>query len=83
VKLSQKGMAKALGFGWGGAMLVVGLGHLIFFPYGQSFLQVIASIYPGYHAVPTVKDVALGTLYGTLDGAIGGFILAWLYNRFA
>ncbi len=44
MELSQKGMAKAFGFGWGGAMLVAGLGHLIFFPYGQSFLQVIGYV---------------------------------------
>ena len=83
MKLSQKGLAWAFGLGWGGAMLVIGLGNLIFHPYGQSFLQAIASVYPGYHAVPTFMDVAVGTLYGAVDGAIGGFILAWLYNRFA
>ncbi len=83
MKLSQKGLAWALGLGWGGAILLLGSGNLIFHPYGQSFLQAIASVYPGYQAVPTFFDVAVGTLYGAVDGAIGGFILAWLYNRFA
>ena len=83
MKLSQKGLAWALGLGWGGAMLVIGVGNLIFPPYGQSFLQAIASVYPGYHASPSVFAVTVGTLYGAVDGAIGGFILAWLYNRFA
>ncbi len=61
----------------------MGLGNLIFFPYGQTFLQAIASVYPGYHAAPTFFDVVVGTLYGAADGVIGGFILAWLYNKFA
>jgi hypothetical protein len=25
----------------------------------------------------------VGTLYAVLDGAVGGALLAWLYNRFA
>ncbi len=83
MKLSQKGMAKALGLGWGGAMLLVGLAHLMFAPYGQALVQLMASVYPGYHGVPTLLDVVVGTLYGAADGAVGGFILAWLYNRFA
>jgi len=83
MKLSQKGLAWALGLGWGGAMLVVGVGNLIFPPYGQPFLQAVASVYPGYHAVPSFLDVVVGTLYGAADGAIGGCVLAWLYNRFA
>ncbi len=39
MKLSQKGLAQALGLGWGGAILLIGVANLIFHPYGQSFLQ--------------------------------------------
>ncbi len=31
----------------------------------------------------TLADVAVGTIYGLLDGAIAGLLLGWLYNIFA
>jgi len=51
--------------------------------YGAAFLQVMASVYPGYHASGSVLDVMKGTLYAFVDGAIFGVVFAWLYNRFA
>ncbi len=48
--------------------------------YGQAFLDVMASIYPGFHAAGTFGDAIVGTLYGVVDGAIGGAVFAWLYN---
>ena len=69
MKLSQKGLAQALGLVWGGAILLIGLGNLIFPSYGQFFLQAVASVYPGYHGVPTFMDVTVGTVYGAVDGA--------------
>ena len=83
MKLSTRGLACALGLAWGGAMLVMGTGHLIFYPFGAPLLQALASVYPGYYAVPSLLDVLVGTLYGLVDGAVAGLILAWLYNRFA
>jgi len=68
---------------WGLAMLTMGLGNLIWGSYGQQFLQVMSSVYPGYHATRSVADVIVGTLYGISDGFIGGAVFAWLYNQFA
>ena len=68
---------------WGGAVLLVGLGNLIRPSYGGAFLEIVASIYPGYHVTRTIGSVIVGTLYGALDGAIGGLIFAWLYNLMA
>ena len=68
---------------WGGAVLLVGLGNLIRPSYGGAFLDIVASIYPGYHVTRTIGSVIVGTLYGALDGAIGGLIFAWLYNLMA
>jgi CBS domain-containing protein len=44
---------------------------------------VCASIYPGYHPGTGMGSVATGTLYALVDGAVGGAILAWLYNASA
>ena len=77
---------RALGFGfgivWGGAILFVGIANLIWPDYGVACLQLAASIYPGYDATGSVGQVIVGTLYGLLDGFVGGLIFGWLYNYF-
>jgi hypothetical protein len=83
MKLSVKGLALACGILWGVAMLAMGLANLIWGSYGQQFLQTMASVYPGYHATRSGAEVIVGTLYGVVDGLIGGAVFAWLYNQFA
>ena len=84
MRLSVRSMALAGGVMWGVmCMLVVGLGNMLWPGFGQGLLDLAASIYPGYDAAPNIGQVLLVTLYGLLDGAIGGAIFAWLYNRFA
>lgn len=65
---------------WGGAMLVVATAALVWPSYGRTFLEVVASIYPGYHPGPSIGSVITGTLYAVVDGAVGGAVFAWLYN---
>jgi TRAP-type mannitol/chloroaromatic compound transport system permease large subunit len=83
MKFSVKGLALASGILWSVAMLGMGLANLIWSSYGQQFLQTMASVYPGYHATRSVAEVIVGTLYGAVDGFIGGAVFAWLYNQFA
>ena len=80
MKLDLKALGITIGLMWSGAVLIVGLANLIWPTYGTSFLQVTASIYPGYHASGSLGDMVAGTLYALVDGAVGGLILAWLYN---
>ena len=51
------------------SFLMVGITNLVWSGYGSTFLQVVASIYPGYHAETCVRDIAVGTLYALVDGA--------------
>lgn len=84
MKLSIRAMAITSAFVWGIlAMFLTGLANLIWPSYGQEFLRVMASIYPGYHAGRTLAEVVVGGLYGLVDGAGAGAIFAWLYNRLA
>ena len=83
MKLDIKGMAITLGLVWGAAVLLVGIANLIWPNYGQAFLELVASIYPGYTAGASVGQLIVGTLYGLVDGAVGGAVIAWLYNLFA
>ncbi len=68
---------------WAGAILFTGVCSLIWPGYGQAFLDLIASVYPGYKGTASIGQVVIGTLYGLVDGGIAGIIFAWLYNFFA
>ncbi len=83
MKLSIKAMGIAAAICWGGGIFLIGVGNLISDTYGVAFLEVIASIYPGYSMSSTFGSVIVATLYGALDGAIIGFVFGWVYNRFA
>jgi len=63
-------------------ILIVGLCNLAYPAYGLEFLRLVGSLYPGYDATPQVGSVVVGTLYGLVDGSIGGIIFVWLHNRF-
>jgi len=81
MKLSVKGLALASAIGWGGSILIVGILNLIWSGYGVAYLDLVRSIYPGYAAISGFVGVLVGTVYGFVDGWIGGAIIAWLYNR--
>ncbi|MFV2007447.1 MAG: hypothetical protein ACC667_08365 [Longimicrobiales bacterium] len=83
MKLSIKGLALASGILWGGSILLVGLINLIWPAYGVAFLDLAQSIYPGYGGAAGFWGLIVGTLYGVVDGAVGGAIFAWLYNAFS
>lgn len=83
MKLSVKGLAWAMGLLWGALVLLVGVLNLVFPGYGAVFLEWMASFYPGYHGPAGMGSVVVATLYGLVDGAIFGWLLAWLYNAFA
>ncbi len=80
MRLDVKAMGITAGLLWGGMVLTIGLAHLIWPQYGVAFLELMSSIYPGYD-VSGFGSVVVGTLYGLVDGWIGGVILAWLYNK--
>jgi hypothetical protein len=82
MKLNVRALAIVSALVWGLAMLLTGLANLIWPSYGHDFLQVMASVYPGYHATRSFGEVMVGTLYGLVDGGVGGAVVAWLYNRF-
>jgi hypothetical protein len=83
MKFNIKALALACAILWGGAVLAVLLANLVCTTYGQNFLEMMASIYPGYHANHTAVQAVIGTLYAAADGLIGGAVVGWLYNRLA
>lgn len=81
MKLDPKALAITSAIMLGGATLVVGLLNLGNAEYGTVFLQMLASVYHGYHAEATFVSVLIGTGYAIVDGAICGYVFAWIYNR--
>ncbi len=73
-------LALALGVFWGAAILIVAVANLIWPNYGRAFLDLAASLYPGYHPGSGLASVITVTFYGLVDGAIGGALFGWLYN---
>lgn len=83
MKFSLKGLAVAAAVLWAGALLFVGAANLVDTSYGVHFLQLMASIYPGYDALPSVPQLMILVLYGLVDGAVCGLLFAWIYNLVA
>ena len=82
MRLSTKALSSVSALLWGGSILVLCLLHLAMPNYGTGFLDGVGSIYPGFHGGRSLADALVGTGYAIVDGGIGGFVLAWLYNAF-
>ncbi len=48
--------------------------------YGQTSLDLIAQVYPGYEV--TTRGAWIGLIWGFLDGFIGTYVVVWLYHVF-
>jgi len=81
MKLDPKALAYTGAALWGASFLLVGLVNLSASSYGTEFLDLMASLYPGYTADRTFESVLIGTGYALVDGAVGGWLFGWLYNR--
>ena len=57
MRLDIKVMVLTLGILWGAVVLLTGLIDLIWSGYGTAFLQMLASIYPGYKAYEVVRNI--------------------------
>jgi site-specific recombinase len=83
MKFNIRALALASAILWGGCVLLVGVANLICAGYGQHFLEMLSSFYPGYHATRSFAEVAVVTFYAIVDGLVGGLVFGWLYNRLA
>ncbi|MBI2174314.1 MAG: hypothetical protein HYU33_03880 [Candidatus Omnitrophica bacterium] len=66
-----------------GSVLAIGLANLASPSYGEEVLDLLASLYPGYHAEHTIESVLVATGYALVKGAVLGALFAWCYNRLA
>lgn len=61
----------------------VALMNLAFPPYGQAFLDLLGSVYPGYHGDRSPGGALVLAGYAMVKGAALGWLTAALYNRVA
>lgn len=79
MKLDKTALGLAGGIVWGVAVFLATL--WVLYRGGGEHLELLAKFYIGYSV--TVGGAFVGLVYGFVDGFIGCWILAWLYNRFA
>ncbi|MFQ5847652.1 MAG: bacteriophage holin [Candidatus Methylomirabilales bacterium] len=77
--LSMKGLSLALGLSWGGGVFLLGLAGSI--GWGRPMVDVLGSVYLGFR--PDLGGSLIGGVWAFVDGALGGIVIAWLYNRFS
>ena len=75
-KLNVKALAIGLGVSWAVCMLFAG--WMSTFGWGTKFVEVMASVYIGFK--PTFLGGVIGAIWGFVDGATGGAIIALVYN---
>ena len=80
MQFNLRALSVTAGLFWGGAVLLVAIANLIWQGYGAAFLQIVASIYPGYEIGTGIGSVVVVTVYAFIDGVICGAIFGWLYN---
>jgi hypothetical protein len=82
MKLDTFRFGITVGIIWGSIVFLVAVGNMVIAGYGEAFLKLVESIYPGYHLGKWgFAGVVVATLYAALDGFIMGVVFAWIYNR--
>ncbi len=76
--MNPKAFGIAAGCFWGLMMLLTTILNL-FTGYGQKLLEAFVELYPGYTI--SLFGSVVGFAYGFVDLFVGGFMIAWLYNK--
>ena len=74
--LNPKRVGLACGLFW--AVTVMFFGLIAMFGWGIPIQNILSSVYRGYE--PSIKGLIIGGLWALVDGFIGGYIFAWIWN---
>ena len=80
MKLNIKAMAIAFGLVWGISLFVI-TWWIILLEGSSNATTFLGKFYIG-HSLTPIGSV-IGFIWGLIDGAIGGAMFAWLYNKFS
>ncbi|MFQ5816756.1 MAG: hypothetical protein ACE5H2_02220 [Terriglobia bacterium] len=82
MKFNLKALALTGALIWGIlAVFLCGIANLIWPAYAKGFLELLASVYPGYSGAASFGQVLIATGYGLVDGAVALLVFGWLYNK--
>ncbi len=76
-KLNPKALGLSLGI-LGGVVFFLWTLVAAYTGYGLELLELLITIYPGYSV--TAAGALIGFIYCFLDGFVGGYLIAYLYN---
>ena len=79
MKIRPLGFGMSIGILWGLSVVIISL-LSIYFSYGTAVVTFLTTVYLGYEL--TLVGVLIGTGWAFLDGFVGGFLLAAVYNLF-
>jgi hypothetical protein len=80
-KLNEKALAISLGVLWSLAILSLSIIAMMSENYLHNVVEFFSSIYLGYSL--SFTGILIGMVWAFIDAAIGGWLLAWLYNKLA
>lgn len=80
-KLNEKALAISLGVLWSLAILSLSIIAILSENYLHNIVEFFSSIYLGYSL--SFTGILIGMVWAFIDAAIGGWFLAWLYNKLA
>ncbi|MEX1012697.1 MAG: bacteriophage holin [Waddliaceae bacterium] len=75
--LNAKNLGLSFGIVWGVSVWFVTILSM-FTGYGDSFIHMMQSVYPGYSV--DLLGSFIGLIYGFVDGFVGLFIFGLIYN---
>ena len=76
-KLDSRAFGLACGLLWSGAVVLLGITARI--GWGDRWQRLLADVYRGYDE--SASGLLVGGGWAFVDGFVGGFAFAWLYNR--
>ena len=78
-KLNEKALAISLGVLWSLAILSLSIIAMMSENYLHNVVEFFSSVYLGYSL--SLTGILIGMVWAFVDAAIGGLVLAWLYNK--
>ena len=78
-KLQPVPLGLAFGILWAASVFILGLTAIG--NWGSGIVAGLGTLYIGYG--PSFVGAIIGAVWAFVDGLVGGFILAWLYNSLA
>jgi len=80
MELNTKAAGLAFGTLWGFGILI-GVWGTMLFNFPPDWISFLGNFYIGMKL--SILGGIIGGIWGFFDGAIGGFLFAWLYNKFS